>query len=92
MSRGYRRQIQALEARSIAANQKATAHKNPGAEIAAFVTEKANLTKANAKLREDNADLRDEIEEMTAMVEALKGQVSGRKGLISARASPVLYV
>jgi predicted RNase H-like nuclease (RuvC/YqgF family) len=89
---GYRRQIQALEARLALANKKKEiARRMPADEIAAFVEEKTSLARANEKLREENMDLRDEVEEMRAMIEMLKAQVGGRRGLVSARASPIMF-
>jgi DNA repair exonuclease SbcCD ATPase subunit len=91
-ARGYRRQIQGLEARLAFVNKKnEAARQMPAEEIAAFVAEKTSLAKANDKLREENADLMDEVEEMRAMLEMLKAQVSGKRGLVSARASPVMF-
>ncbi|KAH7914969.1 hypothetical protein BJ138DRAFT_242278 [Hygrophoropsis aurantiaca] len=87
-ARCYRRQNQALEARLVLMQKKNDSSRHlPEAEIASFVSEKAQLTNINARLREENADLKDEIEEMRAMLEVLKG----RKGLVSEpRSSPTL--
>jgi predicted nucleic acid-binding Zn-ribbon protein len=92
-SSGYRRQVQALEARLALANKKSEkmSRHMPADQIAAFVVEKSSLARANDKLREENLDLRDEVEEMRAMLEMLKAQVGGRRGLVSARASPIMF-
>lgn len=91
---GYRRQIQALEARLSLAHRKSdTSRPMPMAQVAAFASEKSRLTEANSKLREENSVLRDEVEEVKAMVELLKGQVGGRRGLVSEpRSSPQLFI
>ena len=89
---GYRRYVQALEARlAIEKKRNETSRQLPAQDLAAFIAEKSSLVKSNEKLREENMDLRDEVEEMRAMLEMLKAQVSGRKGLVSARSSPIMF-
>lgn len=89
---GYRRQVQALEARlAVEKKRNETSRQMPAQDLTAFIAEKSSLAKANEKLREENMDLRDEVEEMRAMLEMLKAQVSGRRGLVSARSSPIMF-
>ncbi|KDR81843.1 hypothetical protein GALMADRAFT_221714 [Galerina marginata CBS 339.88] len=91
LARGYRRQIQTLEAQLKQMRHRKDSPRIPFAQgITSIQIEKATLNAANAQLREENIDLKFEVEEQAAMVELLKGQIS-RQGLVSEpRSSPIL--
>ncbi|CAA7265382.1 unnamed protein product [Cyclocybe aegerita] len=90
-ARGYRRQIQALEAKLNHIRHRPESPRVTFAqELATFSEEKANMKAANETLRDENMELREEVEELKAMVELLKSQHTGRRGLVSERSSPIL--
>ncbi|KAH9484023.1 Tuberous sclerosis 1 protein-like protein [Psilocybe cubensis] len=92
LARGYRRQIQTLEAQLAQMRRKVTTNsRTPFVEgMAALQLEKVALSETNTKLREENQVLKDEVEELQAMVQLLKGQHSRQSLISEPRASPIL--